>query len=72
MCWFGESVVIRAPNSADRFRNDTERTGGLNPFNGLGSTNSLSLLRDKPVQGQRVPGLGRRMNSGVIGFNGLA
>ena len=49
-----------------RFLNDSDRTGGLKLFNGLGRINSLSLLRDKPVQRQSVPGFGSRMNSGVM------
>ena len=48
-----------------RFLNDSDRTGGLKLFNGLGRINSFILLRERPVQRQSVPGLGRRMNSGV-------
>jgi hypothetical protein len=47
------------------FLNDNDRTGGLKLFNGLGRISSFSLLRERPVQRQSVPGFGRRMNSGV-------
>ena len=47
------------------FLNDNDLTGGLKLFNGLGRINSFSLLRERPVQRHNVPGLGRRINSGV-------
>ncbi len=60
-------LIRRTARICPRFRRLTERTGGRKPFRGEGRISSLSLLRDRPVQGHRVRGRGRRMNSGRAG-----
>ncbi len=41
------------------------RTGGLKLLSSLGRISSLSLLLERPVRLQRVPGLGNLQNSGL-------
>lgn len=66
-CSRSESKMMRrTPRIAPRFLTLTERTGGLNPLAGDERIRLLSPERLSPVKGQRVPGLGRRMNSGLF------
>jgi hypothetical protein len=47
-------------------------TGGLCPLASVGSISPLSALRDNPVHGHVFPGLGSRMNSGLMLFSSAA
>lgn len=54
------------------FRRLTDWTGGRKLFAEEGNTISFIRERLSPVYGQRVPGFGRRMNSGVDWLAGRA
>lgn len=58
------NAISRTPLAAPRFRRQTERTGGVNPFDSDGRISSLSFDRVSPVWMHWLPGFGRRMNSG--------
>ena len=59
--------IKRIPVFAPRWRKTNDRTGGLLPFCRQGKMSMFKADRLKPVYGQSVPGLGRRVNSGTIG-----
>lgn len=53
-----------APRARPGLRRQIERTGGLWLFSGEGRIRELSVERDSPVIGQRLPTAGRRLHSG--------
>jgi hypothetical protein len=57
--------INRVPVFEPRRRKTKERTGGLNPFRGVGKINSFNPLLVIPKYGSRSPALGKRKVSGV-------
>ena len=63
-------LINRTPVFAPFRRKAKERTGGLYPLASIGRIRVLRNPRESPVKEQRVPGFGKRTNSGMWGLIG--